>query len=117
MKTKEYQKLAARTNAELGSKLMNNIHMAFGLQTESGEFSDVFKKHIAYGKDIDYINLKEEVGDLLWYVANLCNINDWDMGEIMTTNIEKLQARYPEKFTQEKAVNRNLEREREILER
>ena len=31
-------------------------------------------------------------------------------------NIEKLKARFPEKFSVEKANHRNLDREREILE-
>ena len=34
----------------------------------------------------------------------------------MTKNIEKLRARYPEKFTEFDAQNRNLVVEREILE-
>ena len=37
--------------------------------------------------------------------------------EIQERNIEKLKARYGEKFTDEKAINRNLETERSILER
>lgn len=116
MTTEEYQKLALRTNAKLESKLMDNIHMALGMQTEAAELSDVFKKHIAYGKDIDWVNIKEELGDLLWYVANMCNINEWKMSDLMETNIKKLEVRFPDKFSKEKANNRNLEIEREILE-
>ena len=52
----------------------------------------------------------------MWYVANLCNMNGWDLRDILDTNIAKLEARYPEKFTEDKAINRNLEAEREILE-
>jgi hypothetical protein len=36
--------------------------------------------------------------------------------KICEINIKKLQARYPEKFTTEKAVNRDLKTERTILE-
>jgi hypothetical protein len=53
----------------------------------------------------------------MWYVANICNINKWDLREILETNINKLEARYPEKFTEDKALNRNLDIERKILER
>jgi hypothetical protein len=35
--------------------------------------------------------------------------------EAMATNIAKLQARYPQKFTLDNAVNRDLEKERDIL--
>ncbi|MBT5073489.1 MAG: hypothetical protein HOH19_08390 [Kordiimonadaceae bacterium] len=37
-------------------------------------------------------------------------------GIVATTNINKLKARFPEKFTQEKAYNRDLDTERDILE-
>lgn len=32
-------------------------------------------------------------------------------------NTNKLKARYPEKFTEDKAINRNLDKEREVLEK
>ena len=40
-----------------------------------------------------------------------------DMYEIMTKNVEKLKIRYPEKFTEEAALNRDLEAERKELEK
>lgn len=52
----------------------------------------------------------------MWYVANICNINKWDLREILETNINKLEARYPEKFSNELAINRDLSKERNILE-
>jgi NTP pyrophosphatase (non-canonical NTP hydrolase) len=116
MNTKEYQLNASRTLAVLDTSLENDLHMILGMQTEAAEMADVYKKHLAYGKDLDLVNIKEELGDLLWYIANLCNMHGWDMEDIMATNIKKLQARYPEKFSWEAALNRNLEKEREILE-
>jgi len=113
----KYQELSKRTNVDLGALLTNNLHMAMGLSTECGEILDVFKKHIAYNKDIDYVNIKEELGDIMFYVVNMCNINEWDLRDIMETNINKLRARFPEKFTQENALNRDLETERKILEK
>lgn len=116
MEITEYQEKARRTCANLDSNKEDNIHMALGLVTEAGEIADVFKKKLAYNKDIDWVNVKEEVGDIMWYVANLCNINGWDLRDILDTNINKLVKRYPEKFTNEKALNRDLEGERSILE-
>jgi NTP pyrophosphatase (non-canonical NTP hydrolase) len=73
---KEYQELAARTCANLGSKKLNNLHMKMGLITELAEAIDVYKKKIAYKKDIDYVNLQEElIGDVFWYAVNYCRIN------------------------------------------
>lgn len=116
MEINDYQKKAIRTMAKLENPLMDNVHMILGMQTESAELSDVFKKNIAYGREIDWTNIKEEIGDLMWYIANICNINKWDLREILETNINKLEARYPEKFTEDKALNRNLDVERKILE-
>ena len=116
MTNTEYQKLAQRTLALCETSLLDELHMVLGLQTEGAEIADVYKKHIAYDKVLDYVNIKEELGDSLWYIANLCNLKGWDMGDIMATNIKKLEARFPEKFSQEKALNRNLEIERKILE-
>lgn len=112
----EYSKLTGRTLSDCGSSIMNDLHMILGMQTEVAEIADVYKKHIAYGKDLDLVNVKEEIGDLLWYVQNMCNENNWSLEEILYTNIEKLKARYPEKFTSDNALNRDLDKEREILE-
>lgn len=49
---------------------------------------------------------KKELGDILWYVAMMCEGFGWDMGEIMHMNIDKLRARYPEGFDPEKSNNR-----------
>lgn len=93
------------------------IHAMIGLCTESGEIQDMMKKHIFYGKEIDKVNLKEELGDLMWYMAIACDEAGISLEEVMQTNIDKLRARYGEKFTEEAALNRNLDTERQILEK
>ena len=54
-------------------------HCLFGLETEIGELIDPFKKFWFYGglKSIDLVNVKEEIGDVLYYLAIL-------MDEIIT---------------------------------
>jgi len=93
------------------------IHAAMGINTESGELTDALKKYAFYGKPIDEVNLKEEIGDLFWYIAQACTALNISFEECMVTNIEKLQARYGGKFTEEKANNRDLTVERETLEK
>jgi NTP pyrophosphatase (non-canonical NTP hydrolase) len=112
----KYTRWTGKTCAQLESTLMDNMHMILGISTESGELQDIFKKHIAYGKEIDWINVKEELGDMLFYIASFCRINGLDLDEIIKINMEKLESRYPEKFTQYHANNRNLDKERSILE-
>lgn len=113
----DYQEKSKRTNADIGGLLMNNIHMSLGLITEAAEIADVFKKHIAYKKEIDYINVKEEIGDLMFYIVNMCNINNWDLRDILQNNIDKLRKRFPDKFTEEAAINRDVVAERKELEK
>ena len=53
-------------------------------------------------------------------LAILANIAEWfelDFFQLLTNNIDKLKVRYPEKFTEEAALNRNLEAERAELEK
>lgn len=92
------------------------LHAGIGLATESAEFLDALKKHIYYGKPLDRVNLREELGDLFWYMAIACDALDVSFDELQETNIAKLSARYPEKFTMDKAENRDLATERQILE-
>ena len=117
MKLNDYVKWTENTCAKLDSSLMDNIHMILGLCTEVAELQDIIKKHIAYKKDIDWVNAKEELGDLMFYVASFCRINNFDLEEILETNVEKLESRYPDKFTEHHALNRDLPKEREILEK
>lgn len=118
MNFKEYQKEASRTDAPLNRDYdkLHAVHMVMGMTTEVGELVDVFKKDLAYNKPVDWVNVKEEIGDLMWYVANFCTINNFDIEEILQTNIDKLRARYPDRFDTGAAVSRDLDKERQILE-
>lgn len=92
------------------------LHAGIGMATEAGEFLDALKKHIFYGKELDRVNLKEEMGDLFWYLAIACDELDVEFEPLMERNIAKLKARYGEKFSETKAEKRDLATEREILE-
>lgn len=86
---------------------MRILHAAAGMCTEAGEFVDQLKKHIFYGKPLDTINLEEEIGDLFWYVGIMCDTGGFDITSIMEKNIAKLRKRYPDKFTEHDALNRD----------
>jgi NTP pyrophosphatase (non-canonical NTP hydrolase) len=125
MDSKEYIEKALRTATHDYESIVNRLqdhdtisllHASIGLTTESAEFADTIKKHIYYGKEIDKINLIEEIGDLAWYCAIALNTLGSSFEQIMEKNIAKLQARYPDKFTEEKAKHRDLTLERSILE-
>jgi NTP pyrophosphatase (non-canonical NTP hydrolase) len=98
-------------------KAIRLLHAAMGIGTEAGEFMDVIKKHILYGKEIDTINLKEEIGDLFWYIALACDELNVSFDYIFEQNIAKLRQRYSGRFTENAALNRDLEKERSVLEK
>jgi len=112
--TPNYKDIRKRFDSDY---MIDMLHSAIGLSSESGELLDAVKKHLYYGKSLDLVNLKEEAGDLCWFLAILLNRLDISFEEIMEKNIEKLKARYGEKFSEEKAINRNLTNEREVLEK
>ena len=126
MNSKDYIFNALRTESknfeDIDKSLCENgikrlLHAGMGLSTESGEFLDSLKKHIFYGKELDRVNLAEELGDIFWYCAIASSELGIDFEKIMARNIEKLAARYGDQFSQEKAQKRDLEMEREILEK
>lgn len=118
----EYIKESARTESKKDfptfspDLYMQILHGTMGIVTESGELLDSIKKHLFYGKQLDIVNISEEIGDILWYIALLCRVFNLTFEELMETNIEKLKIRFPEKFTEERANNRDLEKERTLLE-
>ena len=72
MKFKEYVPLAMRTCKQL-SFVKHVEHMALGMAGEMGEIIDAIKKAEIYGKELDRVNLAEEVGDVFWYAAGFAS--------------------------------------------
>jgi len=77
---------------------------------------DIMKKKIFYNKPIPHDAFNNLVllvdTDIHW----LCDYYDIDIKEVYQVNIDKLKARYGDKFTSDKAINRDLDVERTILE-
>lgn len=124
--SENYVENALRTESEVTPEMIERLsdprtirllHAGLGLVTEAAEFIDVLKKHIFYGKELDLVNLKEELQDGFWYGGLGIDALETTFNEMLTKNILKLTARYPEKFSSEKALNRNLEKERIVLEK
>ncbi len=92
------------------------MHAALGVSTEAGEILDVFKKYYAYGKAVDLVNLDEEFGDLLWYIQLYANQRGRTLEYFIDMNMKKLSQRYKGAFSAQEAINRDLEKEREVLD-
>lgn len=107
MNLNEYQEQAARTaNYRLPLK-ERAIQAAFGITGESGEIVDSLKKTLYHGHDFSRADLVKELGDLLWYVAEMGSVWGIGLDEVAQVNIAKLKARYPVAFDEERSRNRD----------
>lgn len=108
--TEECRRTEARSDwdsvAVKGEDDVRLLHTVMGISTEAGEVLDILKKDIFYNREFDRIHFLKELGDVMWYVAMAADIVDSSLEEVMQMNIDKLRARYPEKFTTELANHR-----------
>ena len=106
MTPNEYQKLATRTCNLLHSPLDDMAcHAVFGLTSEAGEVAGLFQKWYQ-GHELDEEHLMKELGDCLWMIAELCTAYGFSLEDVMQLNIDKLRARYPDGFSEEKSLHR-----------
>jgi NTP pyrophosphatase (non-canonical NTP hydrolase) len=83
------------------------LHMAVGVSGEAGELLDAVKKHCVYQKQIDLDNIKEEAGDILFYLTGLLNELDMSLEECINANTAKLSKRYASgSYSNEAAIAR-----------
>lgn len=101
-----YQKLAEKTSGagEFGER--RQIIAALGMAGEAGEFANMIKKLTAHGHPISNETLSEELGDVLWYLAEAATACGLTLNDIAQMNVDKLAARYPKGFSQERSINR-----------
>jgi NTP pyrophosphatase (non-canonical NTP hydrolase) len=101
----EYQQLAQRTaNTTTQSDKIHNALL--GLFGEGGELADQIKKTCYQGHELDAAHMIEELGDVLWYCAELACGLGVTLEEVAQRNIGKLKKRYPEGFDAERSINR-----------
>ena len=106
MEINEYQKKAMEfLNPQLNEKdiLINGV---MGLCGESGEVIDIVKKHLAQGHELNKDKIIEELGDVLWYVAEVAYVLNVKLEDVFTLNIEKLSKRYKNGFSVRDSINR-----------
>ena len=95
MKFNEYQKMALSTALPRTDR--NIPYLALALCGEAGELADKVKKVMRdkdnryYQPDLAAIAL--ELGDVLWYAANLANSLGYSLSEIAELNIQKIKDR------------------------
>jgi NTP pyrophosphatase (non-canonical NTP hydrolase) len=91
----EYQRLSRRTAEYPRNDWL--AYPALGLAGEAGEVAEHAKKAIRDDagsvSDERRAAMAKELGDVLWYVAQLASELDLDLNEIADTNLQKLLSR------------------------
>lgn len=92
------------------------FHGIVGSITEVGEQAEILYALLTEDAEPDIVNVREEIGDNLWYLARLVKFAKTSFPAEMEANIAKLRARHgTEGFSKEGDINRNLDNEREVL--
>ena len=97
MKFEEYQAEAKQT-ALYPNRLKNLEYPTLGLAGEAGEVANIVKKiqrdHGGMITDETRIKLKDELGDVLWYISACADELGLTLEEIAEFNIGKLAKRH-----------------------
>lgn len=99
MEFSEYQVRSSRTSAKSGNDRIDSLVSAVGLVGEAGEVAELVKKQIGHGKPISPTRIAEELGDVLWYAADIATRNNLCLSQVAANNVAKLTDRYPDGFT------------------
>lgn len=105
MKLNEYQDLSKRTYPNK-TKEENLSNFALGLTGESGEVADIVKKHLHHGHELESVELLKELGDVLFYISSMCTLLGVEMEMVASMNVDKLERRYVNGFSEEASINR-----------
>ena len=106
MTLNEYQEFAQRTSRKELTPREHLYNGILGLAGETGECADLVKKHFYQdGREIIQ-NLKDEAGDVLWYVVEVISAMGWTLEEVAQHTVDKLKQRYPEGFSADRSLHR-----------
>jgi len=102
--------------SQISRKSNNPMETLIRIVKHTCSLLDMLKKKLYYNKPIDESKFKTNFYEVLLNLSDYANQYSINIEETFDINISKLRARYGEKFSSEKAINRNLDLERSILE-
>ena len=96
MNFQEYQEKALKTDRIPPENNNEIVVPLLGLAGEAGELLSEYKKHLRDGKAHRLFKERvlEELGDLLWYIANLSSKFNLDLGYVAEHNLQKCRDRW-----------------------
>lgn len=95
----------------LHDKSLKQDYIKFSL----GPLGDLHKRELAYGKEMDLSLLEAELVKFVKFLTLIAASYDFEYVESLGININKLYKRYPDKFSNEAALNRDLDEEYKTL--
>ena len=107
MTLNEYQEACLRTATVSMDEKTMNLTWSLALCGEAGELANLTKKTFLHGHPYDPERVKDELGDILWYIAVYAHDIGADLEEIARMNEEKLRRRYPDGFSTERSLHRD----------
>lgn len=112
-----------RTSVLFNGVDMELLHGIVGVATEAGELAEIAHRRLYNNsylspnpEPFDVTNVREEIGDVLWYLARLVKWSGTTFLAEMMRNIAKLRKRHGGSFNAERDANRDLDAERVLLE-
>lgn len=92
MNLNDYQQNANKTLAGNEHVLTN---LSLGLASDTGQVIDMIKRYTFQGSDLNKDDLKDELGDVLWYLSQIALWADIPFEDVAQSNLETLAKRYP----------------------
>lgn len=110
MKYNEFVRKLAKPGSQILAELepedCHRLHMAVGISGEAGELLDAIKKAVIYRKPLDIANVREECGDLLFYIAGMLDSIGATLDDVAAENVAKLSIRYGKSYSNQAAIKR-----------
>ena len=106
MTADEYQDKSRRTIDDNLTEVDIQDHALFGLMSEVGEVASLFQ-HVYQGEKFSVDRFIDEMGDVMWMIAELCTGLGVSLNTVLKNNVEKLLKRYPNGFDKERSAHRH----------
>ncbi len=103
---RDLRKPGDQINAMLTPARVDLWHAVTGVVTEAGELMDAVKKIVIYNKEPDGANLREELGDLEFYLEQTRQACGITREETLVANMAKLGVRYASGYNDQSAQAR-----------
>lgn len=103
--TDAYQVLAMTTKSPLSNGIDWLTEAILGLTSEAGEIADDLRKHLFQGHELDLEHMKNDLGDVAWYLAAAADAIGVKLSDVFDANIEKLAKRYPNGFETARSIH------------